>query len=192
MQDFAFNCLLCMVQGLSPREVGIFSWNCLLLLVILLPDNKLYIGPNSNSADDNFKFNENSRKFFKWIENTVSEGAISPFVTVFSKGLFPRGVKRCHCVGMGYFVSQTPGTVFLLMHWKFVELFIPHRNCGSCRFEPTTIYKSSFEVKNFFVKLTVPVKTLAGILPKQALVITCVKCKSFENSVGKGEIAHNE
>ena len=28
--------------------------------------------------------------------------AISPFPTVFSKGLFPRGVKRCHFVGMGY------------------------------------------------------------------------------------------
>ena len=28
--------------------------------------------------------------------------AISPFPTVFSKGLFPRGIKRCHCVGMGY------------------------------------------------------------------------------------------
>ena len=27
--------------------------------------------------------------------------AISPFPTVFSKGLFPRGVTRCHCVGMG-------------------------------------------------------------------------------------------
>ena len=27
--------------------------------------------------------------------------AISPFPTVFSKGLFPSGVKRCYCVGMG-------------------------------------------------------------------------------------------
>ena len=27
--------------------------------------------------------------------------AISLFPTVFSEGLFPRGVKRCHCVGMG-------------------------------------------------------------------------------------------
>ena len=27
--------------------------------------------------------------------------AISPFPIVFSKGLFPRGVKRCHCVRMG-------------------------------------------------------------------------------------------
>ena len=26
---------------------------------------------------------------------------ISPFPTVFSKGLFPRGVKGCPCVGMG-------------------------------------------------------------------------------------------
>ena len=31
----------------------------------------------------------------------VKKVAISPFSTVFSKGLFPRGVKRCHCVGMG-------------------------------------------------------------------------------------------
>ena len=27
--------------------------------------------------------------------------AIFPSPTVFSKGLFPRGVKRCYCVGMG-------------------------------------------------------------------------------------------
>ena len=31
--------------------------------------------------------------------------AIFPFPTVFSKGLFPRGVKRCHCVGMGKVLS---------------------------------------------------------------------------------------
>ena len=32
--------------------------------------------------------------------------AISPCPTVFSKGLFPRGVKRCHCVGMGQNLSN--------------------------------------------------------------------------------------
>ena len=32
--------------------------------------------------------------------------AISPFPTVFSKGLFPLGVKRCHCVGMGYDIVE--------------------------------------------------------------------------------------
>ena len=48
-----------------------------------------------------FKFDENGRKLSKQIENTVGKGAISPFPTVFSKGLFPRGVKRCYCMGMG-------------------------------------------------------------------------------------------
>ena len=28
--------------------------------------------------------------------------------------------------------------------------------------------------------------------PKQALVFTCLQYKSFENTEGKGEIAHNE
>ena len=75
-----------------------------------LPDNKILDRSKSKqSADDNFKFDENSRKFSKWVENTVGKGeiaryelrAISPLPTVFSKGLFPRGVKRSHCVGMG-------------------------------------------------------------------------------------------
>ena len=51
-------------------------------------------------ADDNFKFDENGRKLSEWVGNTVRKGEISPFPTVFSKGLIPRGVKRCHCVGM--------------------------------------------------------------------------------------------
>ena len=36
-----------------------------------------------------------------WKRRNCSLRAISPFPTVFSKGLFPRGIKRCHCVGMG-------------------------------------------------------------------------------------------
>ena len=56
--------------------------------------------------DDNFKFDENNRKFSKQVENTVGKGEIACYeqfllFPVFSKGLFPRGVKRCHCVGMG-------------------------------------------------------------------------------------------
>ena len=43
---------------------------------------------------------QTGRKHYgKW--RNCSLRAISPFPTVFSKGLFPRGVKRCHCVGMG-------------------------------------------------------------------------------------------
>ena len=58
-------------------------------------------------ADDNFKFHKNERKLSKRVENTVGKAenwwlrAIFPFPTVFSRGLFPRGIKRCHCVGMG-------------------------------------------------------------------------------------------
>ena len=33
-----------------------------------------------------------------WKRINCSLRAISPFPTLFSKGLFPRGVKRCHCV----------------------------------------------------------------------------------------------
>ena len=65
-------------------------------------DNKILDRSKLNqSADNNFKFHENSRKFSKQVENTVGKGEIARytvFPTVFSKGLFPRGVKRCHCV----------------------------------------------------------------------------------------------
>ena len=54
-----------------------------------------------DSGDDNVKFEENGRKLFKPVENNVGKWKIAYFPTVFSKGLFPRGVKRCHCVGMG-------------------------------------------------------------------------------------------
>ena len=37
--------------------------------------------------------------------------AISPFPTVFSKGSFPRGVKRRHCVGMGFKLRYQSGEV---------------------------------------------------------------------------------
>ena len=58
-------------------------------------------------ADDNFKFDKNGRKLSKQVENAVGKGEIARneqfllFPQNFSKGLFPRGVKRCHCVGMG-------------------------------------------------------------------------------------------
>ena len=58
-------------------------------------------------ADDNFKFDQNGKKLSKRVENkSVRKEEIAHYeqfllFTVFSKGLFPRGVKRCHCVGMG-------------------------------------------------------------------------------------------
>ena len=34
---------------------------------------------NGEIADNNFKFNENSREFSKWMENTVGKGEIAPY-----------------------------------------------------------------------------------------------------------------
>ena len=73
-----------------------------------LPDDKFIDSSKLKEfTDDNFISDENSRKLSKWVENTdgkrrnCSLRAISPFPAVFSKGLFPRGIKSCHCVGMG-------------------------------------------------------------------------------------------
>ena len=57
-------------------------------------------------TDDNFKFDENGRKYSKWVENTGKRGnsstqAISPFPTLFSKELYGRHVKTRACLGKG-------------------------------------------------------------------------------------------
>ena len=36
-----------------------------------------------------------------WEKEKLLVQAISPFPKMFSKGFFPRRVRRCHCVGMG-------------------------------------------------------------------------------------------
>ena len=55
-------------------------------------------------ADNNFKFDENSRKFSKRVENTgksrdYSLPTISPFSSVFSEELFSRHTKTRSCLG---------------------------------------------------------------------------------------------
>ena len=45
-----------------------------------LPDDKILDRSNlKQSADDNFKFDENSRKFSKWVENTGGKGEIARY-----------------------------------------------------------------------------------------------------------------
>ena len=52
-----------------------------------LPDDKILDRSNlKQSADDNFKFDENSRKFSKQAENTVGKGEIARYKQFF---LFP-------------------------------------------------------------------------------------------------------
>ena len=76
---------------------------------IILPITRQQILNSSklkDFADNNFKFDENGSKLSKRVENTVGKGEIACYeqfllFPVFSKSLFPRGIKRCHCVGMG-------------------------------------------------------------------------------------------
>ena len=71
-----------------------------------LPDNKILDRSKLEQSADN-NFDENSRKFSERVENTVGKGEIARhkqflhFQQCFTEGLFPRGIKRCHCVGMG-------------------------------------------------------------------------------------------
>ena len=53
---------------------------CLELNFNPLPDNKILDWSKlKQSADDNFKFDENSIKFSKWVENTVGKGEIARY-----------------------------------------------------------------------------------------------------------------
>ena len=50
------------------------------LLLNQLPDEKILDRSKlKQSADDNFKFDENSRKFSKRVENTVSKGEVARY-----------------------------------------------------------------------------------------------------------------
>ena len=77
-----------------------------------LPDDKILDRSNlKQSADDNFKFDENSRKFSKQVENTVGKGEISRykqfllFPQCFQKACFlgaSKGVIVWECVKVEY------------------------------------------------------------------------------------------
>ena len=74
-------------KGLFPR--GIKRWHCV------------------GMADDNFKLDENSRKFSKGVENTVGKGGVARyeqfllFPLCFQKDLYCRYVKTRACLGKG-------------------------------------------------------------------------------------------
>ena len=52
-------------------------------------------------ADDNLKFDENNRKFFKKGRKHRGKRAISPFTAVSSKDFYCRQVKTGVCLGKG-------------------------------------------------------------------------------------------
>ena len=64
-----------------------------------LPDDKFQTSKLKDFADDNFKFDENSRKLSKWVENTVGKGEMARheqfllFPQCFQKACFPGASK---------------------------------------------------------------------------------------------------
>ena len=49
------------------------------LCINSLPDDRFKTSKQEEFADDNFKFDENGKKFSKWVENTVGKGGIARY-----------------------------------------------------------------------------------------------------------------
>ena len=78
-------------------------------LIIPLPDDKfLNWSKLKQSADDNFKFDENSIKFFKWVENSVGKGEIARYEQFL---LFPQ------CFQKACFSGASKGVVV----WEWIK-----------------------------------------------------------------------
>ena len=76
-----------------------------------LPDDKILERSKLKlSADDNFKFNENSRKLSKRVENTVGKGEIAHYEQFL---LFPQ------CFQKACFLGASKGVIV----WEWVNPF---------------------------------------------------------------------
>ena len=83
--------------GNGLKTLLVYFWQVLLFY----PFHKRQILDSSKLkefADDNFKIDENGRKFSKWVENTVGKEEIA---SMFSKNLYDRHVKAMAFLGKG-------------------------------------------------------------------------------------------
>ena len=94
-------------------SIVLFFSECFLYLweVNPLPDDKILDRSNlKQSADNNFKFDENSRKFSKRVENTVGKGEIAQYKQFL---LFPQ------CFQKVCFLEASKGIIL----WEWVKEF---------------------------------------------------------------------
>ena len=75
-------------------------------LLITLTDSQMTIFLLFQTADKNFRFDENGRKFSKKVENTEGKGEISSYkhfllFQQFQKDLYCRHIKTRACLGKG-------------------------------------------------------------------------------------------
>ena len=82
----------------------------MLFLLNPLPDNKILDWSKLKQIEDDiFKFDENSRKFSKWVENTVGKGEIAHYEQFL---LFPQ------CFQKACFLEASKGVIV----WEWVKL----------------------------------------------------------------------
>ena len=75
----------------------------------LLPDDKILDRSSlKQSADNNFKFDENNKRFSKWVENTVGKGEIAHYEQFL---LFPQ------CFKKACFLEASKGVIV----WEWVK-----------------------------------------------------------------------
>ena len=113
-------------SGCSPTMLSAFpqtNFNFCILTHYQTTNFRLF-QTKKKFADDNFKFDENGRKLSKQVEITVGKGEIARheqflLFPVFSKGLFPRDVKRWCCVKcVNYFVFRVLRQVDNFLVWQ--------------------------------------------------------------------------
>ena len=86
-----------------------FSKSVFLRIINPLPDDKILDSSKlKDLADDNFKFDENSRKLFKPVENTVGKGEIARYEQFL---IFPQ------CFQKAYFPEASKGVIV----WEWVK-----------------------------------------------------------------------
>ena len=76
------------LPGKSSSNLGMYGTRLTLSQMTKFNSYKL-----KESADDNFKFDENGRKFLKWVENTVGEGEIAYYEQFI---LFPQCFRKTY------------------------------------------------------------------------------------------------
>ena len=116
---------------------------CLLMTINPLPDDKILDRSKlKQSADGNFKFDDNSRKFSKRVENTVGKGEIARyeqfllFPQCFQKACFP-GASKVSLFGDGLMTIKEKGSEYCTKNGRnscnknFPRLFSTHSKTNS-------------------------------------------------------------
>ena len=89
---------------------------------------------------------------------------------------------------MAHFLAESATALCACIYQTFLELILMTRMKGSFKYIAGKEENAGYHC---FLLFSPKCFLLYQPFPNQALGLTCLKYKSFENTVGKGEIAHN-